>query len=68
MTIDIYENSKDDSLDDIHLCTKHNIDVIPCKGDKLAIDDHFYIVDDFLWHMHTDEYRAVSLTIWVDKQ
>jgi hypothetical protein len=67
MTIHILENSKDLD-DDLDLLTIHNIDVIPRKGDKLAIDGHFYIVDGFLWHMYTDEYRAVSLTMWVDKQ
>ena len=67
MTIHILENSKDGN-DDHDLSTIHNLDVIPCKGDKLAIDGHFYIVDDFLWHIHTDEDRTVSLTIWVDKE
>jgi hypothetical protein len=67
MTIHILENAKDLD-DDIDLFTIHNIDVIPRIGDKLAIDGHFYIVEDLLWHMYTDEYRAVSLTIWVDKK
>jgi hypothetical protein len=67
MTIHILENSKDLD-DDLELLTIHNIDVIPSKGDQLAIDGHFYIVDDFLWHMYTNEDKAVSLTMWVDKE
>ena len=67
MTIHILENSKDDN-DDIDLCTLHNIDVIPRKGDQLSIDGHYYIVDDFLWHIYKNKDRAVSLTMWVDKE
>lgn len=67
MTIHILENATDGN-DDYDLCTIHNIDVIPSKGDKLAIDGYFYIVDDLLWHIYKNEDRAVSLTIWVDKK
>ena len=67
MTIHILENSKDGN-DDHDLCTIHNIDVIPRKGDKLAIDGYFYIVEDILWHIYTNQDRSLSLTIWVDKK
>ena len=67
MTIHILENIKDGN-DDHDLCTIHNIDVIPRKGDKLAIDGHFYIVEDLLWHIYTNQDRSLSLTIWVDKK
>lgn len=65
MTIHILENAKDGD-DDYDLCTIHNIDVIPHKGDKLAIDGYFYIVEDILWHIYKG--KDVSLTIWVDKE
>jgi len=65
MTIHILENDIDDDID---LCTLHNTDIVLRIGDKLAIDGYFYIVDDFLWHIYKDGDRAVSLTIWVDKQ
>lgn len=67
MTIHIIQNNTGE-FDDIDLMTIHNVDVIPSKGDQLAIDGVFYRVESFLWHIYKDEDRAVSLTMWVDKQ
>lgn len=62
MTITIFENSKDDNLDDEKLCTLYNIDAIPRKGDELIINEKSYTVDNFLWILDGEP----LVTIWVN--
>ena len=63
MTIYIVENATDGN-DDIDLCKLHNIDIVPSKGDELALNGKLYKVDGFLWHIENGHIDAV--TIYVD--
>lgn len=63
MTIEILENNLE-GYDDEELCTLHNIEVIPSKGDQIVINSKFYIVEGFLWHIEDKHLKMI--TIWVD--